>query len=334
LTCVNNPATPDNEAACNGRLLNAGLIRSRENTASSNYHGLQTRYNGRLYSQLNLGASYTLSKTLDNASEVFAFGENAFAQHPFNITGAERSLSGFDRRHAFAANAIWDIPAYKDQQGVIGRLLGGWQVNTTYVLTSGRRFTPTQFAFNRLIGGGYFDNGFMASFSGETARPYITNPNAPRSSAAISQIDAQLMFGIPADNINGFWSLNELNNTGNLVAVSPNAVRYVVNGPGAARIFNNPFGNVARNSEKGPRLNQTNLGIFKNTRINERFNVQFRVEMFNVFNHPNPGYGVAAGGSLPDTFIDDAGFPGSNFNDYGDIEYGRRVLQFGLRIIF
>jgi hypothetical protein len=336
LTCTNIAGTPDNEGACNGRLLNASLIRSRENTASSNYHGLQTRYNGRLYSQLNLGASYTYSKTIDNASEIFGFGEGAFAQHPFNITGAERALSGFDRPHAFSANAIWDIPVFKDQQGVIGRLLGGWQVNTTYVLTSGRLSTPSQFAFNRLLpGGGYFDSSFAGSFIGaEPARPFITNPNADSSSVGISQIDAQLMFGIPAANINGFWSLNELNSTGNLRAVAPGDVRYIVNGPGAARIFNNPFGNAARNSERGPRLNQTNLGIFKNTRVNERITIQFRTEMFNVFNHPNPGYGVASGGSLPDRFIDDAGFPGSNFNDFGDIEYGRRVIQFGLRIIF
>src|SRR5262249_28814442 len=43
LSCVNNPATPDNEGACNGRILPQGLIRSRENTAFSTYHSLQTR---------------------------------------------------------------------------------------------------------------------------------------------------------------------------------------------------------------------------------------------------------------------------------------------------
>jgi hypothetical protein len=332
-TCVNNPATPDNEAACNGRVLAGnGIIRTRQNSASSNYHGLQTRYNGRLYTQLTLGASYSLSKTIDNASEIFGFGENAAAQHPFNITGGERSLSGFDRRHAFSMNAIWDIPYFKDQSGAIGRLLGGWQINSTYVLASGRPFTPSQGFFNRAIGGGYFDNGF-APLVGEVARPFYGNPDAPRTEVGISQVDASYYYGTPVRNMSGFYSLNGLNNN-EIREVSKNDVRYIVNLPYAAVLFGNPFGNVPRNSEKGPRLNQLNLGLFKNTRVNERWSIQFRAEFFNALNHPNPGYGVAGGASLPDRFIDDAGLEGSRFNDFGDMEFGRRVLQLGLRIIF
>src|SRR5207244_11696097 len=72
-TCVDDPATPGvNEGVCNGRILPQGLLRSRENTATSDYHGLQTRYNGRVFNQLTLGASYTFSKTIDNASEIFS----------------------------------------------------------------------------------------------------------------------------------------------------------------------------------------------------------------------------------------------------------------------
>src|SRR5207244_6371034 len=72
-TCVDTPATPGvNEGICNGRILPQGLLRSRENTATSDYHGLQTRYNGRVFDQLTLGASYTFSKTIDNASEIFS----------------------------------------------------------------------------------------------------------------------------------------------------------------------------------------------------------------------------------------------------------------------
>jgi len=332
--CVNNPATPDNEAACNGRVLAGnGIIRERNNVASSSYNGLQTRYNGRLFSQLTLGASYSFSKTIDNASEIFGFGENPISQHPFNVTSAERGISGFNRTHAYSMNGIWDIPLYKDQQGVLGRALGGWQLNATYVLASGRPFTPTQGAFNRLIGGGYFDNGF-APLVGEQARPFLANPNADRREVAISEIDAFLVGFIGSvGNPNGFLSLNGLNQ-GVLRSVTLNDVKYVVNMPGAARIFGSPFGNIARNSEKGPKLNQVNGAIFKNTRVNERVNIQFRAEFFNLLNHPNPGYGVASGGDLPDRFVDDAGFEGSRFADFGDMELARRVVQFGLRIVF
>jgi hypothetical protein len=55
---------------------------------------------------------------------------------------------------------------------------------------------------------------------------------------------------------------------------------------------------------RGPGINNWDISIFKNTRIGERANVQFRFEMFNVFNHtqwaaistnisvPNPGQAV------------------------------------------
>lgn len=337
LTCVNNPATPDNEAACNNRIVpGRGLIRSRENTGSSNYHGLQARYNGRLANQLTMGASYTFSKTIDNASEIFSFGEIAIASNPFDLQNNERGLSGNDRRHASSLNTLWDIPFYKEQRGVVGHLLGGWQINSTYVLASGRPFTPSQF-FGVFGLPTYQDFTFTATFFGEdNIRAFAANPNAPRDRVAITDVDASYFgFTFPfVPSSTGYYSLNELNSTGNLVPVTPNDVRFIFNGPGAAQRFGNPFGNVARNSERGPALNQLNLGIFKNTKIRENVRVQFRAELFNALNHPNPGYGVAAQSTLPDRWVDDAGVPGFRFNDRRDMELSSRRVQFGLRITF
>jgi len=337
LVCVNNPATPDNEAACNGRIVpGRGLIRSRENTGFSTYHGLQARYNGRLANQLTLGASYTFSKTMDNASEIFSFGEIAIASNPFDIENNEKGLSGNDRRHASSLNTLWDIPFHREQKGFAGHLLGGWQVNSTYVLASGRAFTPSQF-FNVFGLPTYQDFTFTATFFGfDNIRGFTANPNAPRTAVGITDVDASYFgfTGVFTPSATGFYSLNELNSTGNLVPVSTNDVRYILNGPGAAQRFGNPFGNIGRNSERGPALNQLNLGIFKNTKVGERVRVQFRLEMFNALNHPNPGYGVAVGASLPDTFIDDAGVPGFRFNDKRDVELSSRRVQFGLRITF
>ena len=47
------------------------------------------------------------------------------------------------------------------------------------------------------------------------------------------------------------------------------------------------YGNFQRNSIFGPGLEDVDLSIFKNTHITERINTQFRVEMFNLFNHLN-----------------------------------------------
>ena len=336
-TCVNDPATPDNEGVCNNRLIaGRGLIRSRENTGFSNYHGLQTRYNGRLLNQLTFGASYTFSKTIDNVSEVFSFGENALASNPFDNQN-ERGLSGNDRRHASSFNFLWDVPYQREQRGAVGRLLGGWQINGTYVLADGRPFTPSQF-YNVLGLPSYQDFNFVASFAGfDAIRPFTANPGAPRNTVGITDVDASF-FGFTGftPSPTGLYSLNELNRTGTLVPVTTGDVRFIFNGPGAAQRFNNPFGNVGRNSERGPALNQLNLGFFKNTKVRENLNVQFRAELFNALNHPNSGYGVAAGATLPDTFVEDAGFTGVNngFNDPRLVELSSRRVQFGIRIVF
>jgi len=50
------------------------------------------------------------------------------------------------------------------------------------------------------------------------------------------------------------------------------------------------FGNVARGSLRGPYLRNVDTSLFKNMRISERWKLQFRTEIFNLFNHPNFSY--------------------------------------------
>jgi hypothetical protein len=49
------------------------------------------------------------------------------------------------------------------------------------------------------------------------------------------------------------------------------------------------FGNAGKNILRGPALFDTDLGLIKNTAINDRARVQFRAEFFNVFNNVNFG---------------------------------------------
>src|SRR5438270_3693880 len=87
---------------------------------------------------------YFRCKTIDNASEVFSFGEGFASQSALDINKGEKGLSGNDRRHASSMNVLWDMPWFRKQNSWEGHLLGGWQVNGTYVLASGRAFTPSQ----------------------------------------------------------------------------------------------------------------------------------------------------------------------------------------------
>lgn len=339
--CVDNPATTTlNEAnTCAGRVLPQALIRVRDNTAQSIYHALQARYEGRVKSQLNFGLSYTWSKALDNASEVFTFNDAIGAQNPYNTNDLERGFSQFDRRHTFAANWIWDIPLFKNSHNWMGKVAGGWQINGTYLLAQGQRFTPFQVG-NRFLGnaGTYMDNTWEGSFIGtlDTLRPFFGNPKAPRDSVGINQVDAALLngvlFAVPAFAVdpNGFFDYAALF-AGQVKAVSRDQVRYIFNGPGAAKFFGTPFGTVPRNFEAGPILNNVNLGIYKNFRVRENLTFRLSMDMFNVFNHPNPSVGFIAGGSTPDSVIEDAG---TTFNRYDEINYARRAIQLGVKIIF
>jgi outer membrane receptor protein involved in Fe transport len=333
LTCVDNPATLDNEAACNGRIYPFGVARERINGAQSTYHGLQTRFDGRFRRDLIYGFSYTFSKALDNASEVFNFaGGNsvAVAQNPLNLTRGEKSYSGFDVPHSFTLNIIYEFPFMREQRGALGRLIGGWQLNTTARIQNGVRFTPTHRSAALNL---YEDAGFMNTFFGNSQmRPFLANPNAAPNTVAITDVDACLFYSLCGTtggvanlrtSSTGFFLMSDLNkSTRTFTSVSPNDVRFVINGPGAAMKFGTPFGTLARNTFQGDRIEVVDLSIFKNIKITERVNMQYRLEMFNALNHPNFG--------IPNSLnLDNV-----NFFNFQENSGGRRVISMGLRLTF
>jgi len=326
--CTNDINTPFiDESACNQRQFRQAGITTRQNSSQSIYHSMQARYNGRLMNDsLSLGVSYTWSKAIDDSSEIFSFGDisSPNAQNPFCINRCERGLSDLDRPHAASFNFVYDVPLFKEQHGIVGHLLGGWQLNGIYLLASGAAFTPSD-SLGLGTGAAYLTAG---------DRPFWGNPNADKGSVAISEIDANLVFGAPLIDQNAFYSMNEHNANNQWVVVNPTDVRYVINGPGAAKIFGTPFGNVSRNTERGPIFNQLNFSVFKNINVIERVKVQLRAEMFNALNHPNPGFGVASGGTLPVIALTNAGVNTASFNNPTDISLANRVIQVGLRVVF
>jgi hypothetical protein len=81
------------------------------------------------------------------------------------------------------------------------------------------------------------------------------------------------------------------------------------------------FGGAGRNILYGPGLVNADFSVFKNIPVKERFKVQFRAEMFNVFNHPNfmnpsATWNTASFGNITQTSTDN------------------RDIQFGLKLVF
>lgn len=61
------------------------------------------------------------------------------------------------------------------------------------------------------------------------------------------------------------------------------------------------FGDLGRNTGRGPNLVNVDLALLKDTKLNERINMQFRAEFFNIANHPNyslPSNGLGGGSQL------------------------------------
>ncbi len=337
LVCTDNPATRDNESACNGRLLQAGAARERINGAQSTYHGLQTRYDGRFRSDVIYGLSYTWAKAIDNSSEVFNFaGGNSVAvsQNPLNLTRDERGNSGFDVRHSFTANLIWSLPFFKEQKGILGRVIGGWQLNGTARVQNGVWFTPTHPSPAR---NPYEDVTFMSTFFGNSQmRPFNGNPSAPLNSVAITDVDACIFYGlcgasggqpILRTSSTGYFLMSDLNRrdaSGNRIftPTNPTDVRFIINGPGAAQRFGTPFGNVGRNTFRGDRIETVDFSVFKTFKIRESINLQYRLELYNALNHPI--FGIPNSTNLDNL----------NFFNFQENSGGRRTISMGLRLRF
>ncbi len=82
------------------------------------------------------------------------------------------------------------------------------------------------------------------------------------------------------------------------------------------------FGNTPRNFLRGPRYFNTDFGLLKVTRVNDRIGVQFRAEAFNLFNNVNF--------QLPNSNVSSAQFGQIT----AVVEDSQRIIQFGLKLIF
>lgn len=326
-----------------------GVTDQTGNTAFSNYDGLQMEYRmSNLAHQLTLRTSYTYSKTLDNASEIFSTfaGANsiAYSQNVLNFKGQEYGLSGLDFPNTWTLSFVEDIPFMRSQQGVLGHILGGWAFSGSYIIQSGQGYTPSQIELNASTGGVANDTTFDLTNIGtlETSRPFVGSLSAPVTQVGIYAGDACSFTGLagacalPATQLISF---NSLNSTGSIVDVTKSQVRFIGNGGEADTIFGTPFGNAGRNSVRDYWTNAGNFTLFKNFKFGERVTTQFHMTMNNVFNHPQYG------GTIPgiDPFIEDAGLasPGTGFGNPFiqssaslNCPAGVRCIFFGLKVIF
>jgi len=119
-----------------------GIIRLRANAANSIYHSLQVSGEKRLSNAFSAGVHYTWSAFIDTASEVFnpSSGEVAVSQDSFN-RAADRGRSSYDRPHRLTGNFVYELPFFRNPQGALQHVMGGWQLNSFFTFQSGAPFT-------------------------------------------------------------------------------------------------------------------------------------------------------------------------------------------------
>jgi hypothetical protein len=299
-----------------------GSVRSRTNTSYSDYNALQLEFRANnMFKQLTMRTGFTWSHTTDNVSEIFGTntaGNNvAFAQNEFNFTTAEHGTSGLNIPKAWTIEFTEQLPFFRQQHGIVGHILGGWSVSADYILASGQPYTAEQASLARVTDGSvktlpafgnFYDNNFVATFAGaDTARPFSGNPNAPSTSVGITAGDACLGFlnvvptpgnANPLCNTNvtaltQLISLNAFNAPSNpgpgkqIVNVTNNDVRFIMNGRFSQILFGTPFGNVGRNSLTDAMSNQANVSVFKKFQMTERASFEMHLTAVNALNHFN-----------------------------------------------
>ncbi len=106
-----------------------------EEMYTSNYNGLQTQLQKQFRGNSLINISYTWSHSLTTYQADRSTGSIMPLQG--NIRQYNYGPGIGDRRHVLTANFVWDLPWFKNQQGFVGHVLGGWQISGVQTFQTG-----------------------------------------------------------------------------------------------------------------------------------------------------------------------------------------------------
>lgn len=319
-----NPLLPNATQTGTGLRLfpNRGNIQIRDSGLNSNYNSMQVsvskRFAATSFGNLAFNSNYTWSKNLDVLTETF--GTNSSPQNPSispalaNIHALDYGPSDNDRRHVWVSTMLWDVRGPK--QNFLNQVLGGWSLAPIITIQSGTPFTPI--------------DGTDRDFDGSTLgdRPNIGNLNAPINSRA--QVIATTSSKTGAIAGKDFCS-SGLVNPDAIVApgvgtcVTANQVHWL-QVPG----YNVPNANTARrNSVYTGGFVNVDANILKTFKLTERWKLEYRAEIFNIFNIQNFNTPTATSSRLNVTQAS-----AGNFENYALQNNGNRNMRMGIKVIF
>jgi hypothetical protein len=297
-----------------------GVIRYIFWNTGSNYNALNVNIDKKFAKGYQFQIAYTYSKSLDDDSQTIAGDTfaNGINSPWWWLPKAFYGPSDFNVTHTLSVNALYTIPTPKSWNGFTKEALADWELGGIFTFNSG---TPTTVINNGdplNLGNSGADqfgpavklpgcNPVNANWIGGPAPVYInqncyTEPSVPTS--AVSSLPYPCIpFAALADTATTTYCSN----------LSPL--------------------NVGRNQLYGPNFVNMDFSIHKTfpiTRISEAFNIQFRAEIFNIFNHsnfvpPQPNSGDGNSGVLNN----DGSF--ASLGNIAELAGQPREIQFALK---
>jgi len=252
----------------------AGRITAAFWNGDSYYNALVVNVQKRFGRGAQIIGSYTWGKSIDTSSGSMDGGEysNALSSPLWFAPRLNRGQSDYDISQNVKITYSWQLPTPQWTSGVSAWALGGWQVGGIFEASTGVPFTPG-FAGDSL-GTQSTDNnmGIPDLVRGPDCQSLVNSGNF------VSYINTSC-FQVPRSTPEIADRCTHANMVDSGGAVVPDTGSCL-----------NLLGNLGRNLLIGPGRMTLDFSLFKNNyirRVSDVFNLQFRAEIFNIFNRAN-----------------------------------------------
>jgi hypothetical protein len=300
---------------------NYGSVRGMFYEGQSYYNALETQLAKRMSHGFQVQGTFTWGRSIDTSSATVAgdaFGNSIASPSYFFNPKVSRALSDFNVARTLVINGLWELPSPKSITGPARFLTEGWQLGVIFTASTGIPFTPTFATGGDPNGTLSSDDWAYPNRLGGAGCQSLTNPGNPNTYIKTG------CFAVPVAPSQAFFDAN--------CDPAPPSLGAAL-APGDLRCFNLK-GNAGRNILISPGLMDVDFSVFKNNyirKISETFNIQFRAEMFNIFNRANFAPPITPDNT--DIFLGD-GTPTGVAGQLSRTTTTAREIQFALKVIF
>jgi hypothetical protein len=305
VTFVPNPTLNPNFGRVPATLWNSDAI----------FHAMELQIQKRWSHGLSGQASYTWGRTIDTASGSTDGDQfrNGLSSLFFFDPRLRRGPSDFNQTHNVVLSYTWEIPSPKELPSALGWAASGWELGGIFQASTGVPFTATIAP----------DPLGMNSTDAFNFPDIVHGCNPVHGGLNYLNLNC---FALPATTL---AIAAQCQPFGFVSAALPAPS---TPSPGIPGTCANLLGNGRRNSIVGPGLVNLDMSLFKNNylrRISEQFNIQFRMEIFNILNHANFNPPTAN-----NQIFDGAGNPVGGAGLLNATATTSRQVQFAVKVIW